>query len=259
MGEGFGIPSTNAPALVQAACCGPSKAQGNKQTKNRFQSGGCSRGPRLGCCRLLCQTHPASLEAGSGNQWQRRCWDRVTSDDPTALLLGRLRVLEPGHPRGRPPASTALANPSRRARYEGGDGSTLKVVAASPASGHRPGTGVWSGGTVTKGHTAACPHRVTLGERCRRGWRCQAPRLQASLSRSLDSLAGESCSQSGLGATLWLHPHSPASAGHSLPWPLLRVCGCVLPTSDSQGLSIKPAQGGHPAPGMHEGHMLRCW
>ena len=72
----------NAPALVQSARCGPSKAQGNKQTKNQFQSGGCSRGPRLGCCRLLCQTHPASLEAGSGNQWQRRRWDRVTSDDP---------------------------------------------------------------------------------------------------------------------------------------------------------------------------------
>lgn len=99
---------------------------------------------------------------------------------------------------------------------------------------------------MTKGHTAACPHRVTLGERCWRGWRCQALRLQASLSRSLDSLAGESCSQSLLGAILWLHPRSPASAGHSppWPWPLLRVCGCVLPTSDSQGLSKKPAQGG---------------
>lgn len=79
-----------------------------------------------------------------------------------------LRVLEPGHPRGRMPASTALADPSGRARY-GGDRSRLKVVAAPPASGHRPGTGVWSGGTVTKGHTAACPHRVTLGERCQRG------------------------------------------------------------------------------------------
>lgn len=80
-----------------------------------------------GCCRLLCQTHPASREAGQGNQWQRRRWDRVISDDPhSPATRGRVRVLEPGHPQGRPPASTALADPTGRARYEGGDGSTLK-------------------------------------------------------------------------------------------------------------------------------------
>lgn len=114
---------------------------------------------------------------------------------------------------------------------------------------------------MSKGHTAARTQRVNMMGKMlgvAGDTRLRDCRQVSAAAWAPSSSAGESSSQSRSGATVSASCPAPRpSAGHSLPCPLLRICGCVLSTSNTQGLPKSQPRAGHAAPGVNEGRV--CW